>query len=47
MASSIGYENVTTRDIAQKVGINSSSIYYHFNTKASILANKSCLTSEE
>jgi AcrR family transcriptional regulator len=37
MTSSIGYENVTTRDIAQRVGINSSSLYYHFETKASML----------
>jgi AcrR family transcriptional regulator len=37
MTSSIGYENVTTRDIAQKVGISVASIYNHFKTKASML----------
>jgi len=37
MTSSLGYENVSTREIARKVGINSASIYYHFENKATIL----------
>lgn len=32
-----GYENVSMRDIAKKVNIKSSSIYYYFNSKESIL----------
>jgi len=32
-----GYENVTTREIAKAVGINSASIYYHFPSKEDIL----------
>ena len=37
MTSAIGYENVTTRDIAGKIGINPASIYYHFESKDKIL----------
>lgn len=37
MASTLGYENVTTRDIAKKIGINAASIYYHFESKEKIL----------
>jgi AcrR family transcriptional regulator len=37
MVSTIGYENVTTRDIAKRIGINAASIYYHFKSKENIL----------
>jgi len=37
LTSTLGYENVTTRDIAKKIGINSASIYYHFKSKEMIL----------
>ena len=37
MVSTSGYENVTTRDIAKKTGINAASIYYHFESKEKIL----------
>jgi AcrR family transcriptional regulator len=37
MTSSLGYENVSMRDIAQKVGIQVASIYNHFSTKGDIL----------
>lgn len=37
LTSALGYENVTTRDIAKKIGINSASIYYHFKSKEQIL----------
>lgn len=37
MASTLGYENVTTRDIAKRIGINAASIYYHFESKEKIL----------
>ena len=37
LASTLGYENVTTRDIARKIGINAASIYYHFESKEKIL----------
>jgi len=37
LSSSFGYENVTVRDIAKKVGINVSSIYYHYESKEKIL----------
>ncbi|MDR2956890.1 MAG: TetR/AcrR family transcriptional regulator [Coriobacteriales bacterium] len=37
MTSTLGYENVSMRDIAKKVGINSASIYYHFQDKRQIL----------
>jgi len=37
MTSTLGYENVTTRDIAKQIGINAASIYYHFESKEKIL----------
>lgn len=37
MVSTLGYENVTIRDIAKKIGINAASIYYHFDSKDQIL----------
>ena len=37
MTSSLGYENVSMRDIAEKVGIQVASIYSHFESKANIL----------
>ena len=37
MTSELGYENVSMRDIATKVGIQVASIYNHFKTKNSIL----------
>ncbi|MCL2150140.1 MAG: TetR/AcrR family transcriptional regulator [Dehalococcoidia bacterium] len=37
MTSELGYESVSIRDIARKVGINSASIYYHFENKGKIL----------
>ena len=37
MTSTFGYENVSMRDIANKVGIKVASIYNHFDTKAKIL----------
>ena len=37
LSSMLGYENVTVRDIAKKVGINVSSIYYHYESKEKIL----------
>ena len=37
LSSAYGYENVTVRDIAKKVGINVSSIYYHYESKEKIL----------
>jgi AcrR family transcriptional regulator len=37
MTSSMGYENVTIREIARKVGINAASIYYHYESKEKIL----------
>ncbi|MCL2069698.1 MAG: TetR/AcrR family transcriptional regulator [Treponema sp.] len=37
LTSTFGYENVTMRDIADKVGIQVASIYNHFDTKAKIL----------
>jgi len=37
MASALGYENVSMRDIAKKVGIQAASIYNHFETKGHIL----------
>ena len=37
LASTLGYENVTTRDIAKRAGINAASIYYHFESKERIL----------
>ena len=35
--SSNGYDNVSTREIASAVGINSASIYYHYSSKEEIL----------
>jgi len=37
MTSSLGYENVSMRDIAEKVGIQVASIYNHFESKGKIL----------
>ena len=37
MASTVGYENVTTRSLAKETGINAASIYYHFESKEKIL----------
>ena len=37
MTSAVGYENVSMRGIADKVGIKVASIYNHFETKAKIL----------
>ncbi|MCL2164138.1 MAG: TetR/AcrR family transcriptional regulator [Oscillospiraceae bacterium] len=37
LTSVIGYEKVTVRDIAYKIGKNVASIYYHFENKASML----------
>ena len=37
LTSTFGYENVSMRDIADKVGIKVASIYNHFETKATIL----------
>ena len=37
MTSSLGYENVSVRDITQKVGIQPASMYNHFETKAKLL----------
>ena len=39
LCSAVGYENVSVRDIAKKVGINVSSIYYHYESKDKILEN--------
>jgi AcrR family transcriptional regulator len=35
--SQAGYKEVSTRAIAKEVGINSASIYFHFNSKKEIL----------
>ncbi|MCL2058899.1 MAG: TetR/AcrR family transcriptional regulator [Oscillospiraceae bacterium] len=37
MTSELGYENVSMRDIANKVGIQVASIYNHYKTKNSML----------
>ena len=37
MISALGYENVTIRDIAKRVGINAATIYYHYESKDKIL----------
>jgi len=37
MTSDSGFENVSMRDIARKVGINPASIYYHFENKNQLL----------
>ena len=37
MFSLKGFDRVTTREIANYVGINSASIYYHFSSKEDIL----------
>lgn len=34
-----GYENVSIRDLAVAVGVKSSSIYYHYDSKDAILAD--------
>ncbi|MCL2166808.1 MAG: TetR/AcrR family transcriptional regulator [Clostridiales bacterium] len=39
MTSLMGYENVTVREIAKKIGINAASIYYHYESKEQILAH--------
>ena len=39
MTSSMGYENVTVREIAKKIGINAASIYYHYESKEQVLAH--------
>ena len=39
MSSTLGYENVTVREIAKKAGINSASIYYHYESKEKLLEN--------
>ena len=37
LTSSMGYENVTIREIAKRVDINVASIYYHYESKEKIL----------
>ena len=37
MVSSLGYENVSIRDIATKVGIKPASLYNHFESKGKML----------
>ena len=37
MTSTLGYENVSMREIAEKVGIKVASIYNHFESKGKIL----------
>ena len=37
MFSARGYDRVTTREIANAIGINSASIYHHFSSKDEIL----------
>ena len=37
LTSAHGYENVPTRDIAKRIGINAASIYYHYKSKEEIL----------
>ncbi|MDR2036102.1 MAG: TetR/AcrR family transcriptional regulator [Coriobacteriales bacterium] len=37
LTSMAGYENVSIRDIAKRVGINPASLYYHFENKVKIL----------
>ena len=37
LTSVLGYENVSMRDIAKKVGIQGASIYNHFESKSKIL----------
>jgi AcrR family transcriptional regulator len=34
-----GYEGTSLREIAQRVGVTKAALYYHFPTKASILAS--------
>ena len=33
-----GYENITTRRIADEAGVNSAALHYHFGTKEALLA---------
>ena len=37
LVSILGYENVSMKNVAGKVGINSASIYYYFDSKIQIL----------
>ena len=37
MINKFGYENVTVREIAKKVGVNPASLYYHYESKEKIL----------
>jgi AcrR family transcriptional regulator len=37
MTSSLGYENVSIRDVTKKVGIRPGSLYNHFESKAKLL----------
>nr|CAA9222890.1 hypothetical protein AVDCRST_MAG63-587 [uncultured Armatimonadetes bacterium] len=34
----VGFENITTRRIAQKAGVNVATLHYHFGTKEALLA---------
>ena len=45
--SESGYDKVTTREIANAIGINSASIYYHFTSKDEILKSLYRFYSEE
>ncbi len=47
MFSERGYDGVSTRDIANVIGINSASIYYHFPSKAALLQSLFRLYSTE
>ena len=46
MFSERGYDKVTTREIANAIGINSASIYYHFPSKADIIKSLYAFYSE-
>ena len=39
LVSTLGYENVSMRNVAREVGINSASIYYYYESKIQILEN--------